>query len=261
MAGRPDGFTDLWTHSLERQITSRLTFDARYDLYPTWMPNQEQIVYASGPGSANLRLMMRSADGTGRETVLTENAYLTNPDVTADGETIVFTQCRLQCNIGHVGIDGTPPLETLIETQFVAIAPAVSPDMRWIAYALDSGGTEVYVRPYPDLDSGRWQVSANGGTFPVWSADGSALYFVEPDTNTLMVAQVTDHFHFATDRPEAVQDLTPYLWKSPVGNRNYSVDEDGKRILTFRLTGESKVIRVTLNWLEELERLAPTSRE
>ena len=40
----------------------------------------------------------------------------------------------------------------------------VSPDGRWIAYMpSESGQPEVYVRPFPNVDDGRWQISTAGG--------------------------------------------------------------------------------------------------
>jgi Tol biopolymer transport system component len=56
---------------------------------------------------------------------------------------------------------------------------AVSPDGRCLAYASnESGRSEVYVRPFPD-GSGRTQVSAAGGTWPLWSRDGRWLLYTQ----------------------------------------------------------------------------------
>ena len=55
---------------------------------------------------------------------------------------------------------------------------AVSPDGRWIAYASEESGVpEIYVRPFPDAESARWQVSAAGGSDPVWSRNGRELFY------------------------------------------------------------------------------------
>ncbi len=58
------------------------------------------------------------------------------------------------------------------------IHPAVSPDGRWLAYASDESGTaEIYVRPFPDAGSARWQVSTAGGVSPIWSHSGKELFY------------------------------------------------------------------------------------
>jgi Tol biopolymer transport system component len=60
----------------------------------------------------------------------------------------------------------------------------VSPDGGWLAYQSDESTVpEIYVRPFPNVNAaGRQQVSAGGGTRPLWSRDGRELfYFVQPD--------------------------------------------------------------------------------
>ena len=60
----------------------------------------------------------------------------------------------------------------------------VSPDGRWLAYqSNESGREEVYVRPFPNVETARRQVSTGGGTRPLWSRNGRELfYYVAPDT-------------------------------------------------------------------------------
>ena len=41
----------------------------------------------------------------------------------------------------------------------------------------ESGQTEIYVRPYPDVDAGRWQISTNGGRSPMWSPREDELFY------------------------------------------------------------------------------------
>ena len=46
----------------------------------------------------------------------------------------------------------------------------ISPDGRWLAYeSTESRRLEVYVRPFPNVDDGRWQVSTDLGFKPAWS--------------------------------------------------------------------------------------------
>ena len=58
-------------------------------------------------------------------------------------------------------------------------SPAFSPDGRWLAYVSDeSGRAEVYVRPFPDLDTRKIQVSLDGGAAPRWNPDGEELFYL-----------------------------------------------------------------------------------
>lgn len=101
--------------------------------------------------------------------------------------------------------------------------PSVSPDKRWIAYESSaSGSPEIFVQPFPDLDSGRWQVSTDGGVEPQWSADGSRLYFGKVDQ--LMAVSVDDADTFRFGRPEPLAELGNYMFN---GARTYAVSPGG----------------------------------
>ena len=59
-----------------------------------------------------------------------------------------------------------------------ARSPRLSPDGRWLAYRKsESGITDVYVSPYPNVASARWQVSTGGGASPRWSHDSTELFY------------------------------------------------------------------------------------
>ena len=42
----------------------------------------------------------------------------------------------------------------------------------------ETGRTEVFLRPFPRTDTGKWQVSNEGGVAPLWSRDGRELFYV-----------------------------------------------------------------------------------
>ena len=79
--------------------------------------------------------------------------------------------------------------EVYLQTKYSESAASFSPDGRWVAYqSYESGGNEIYVQGFPER-RGKWPVSAEGGRFPAWRADGKELYWVGPD-DTLMAASV-----------------------------------------------------------------------
>ncbi len=65
-----------------------------------------------------------------------------------------------------------------------------SPDGKWFAYVSnESGRQEVYVQQMKPSGA-RAQVSRDGGTSPVWSPNGHALYYLEPAGNASNLVQV-----------------------------------------------------------------------
>jgi eukaryotic-like serine/threonine-protein kinase len=68
-------------------------------------------------------------------------------------------------------------------------APSLSPDGNWLLYQSDeSGRREIYVRPFPDVDQGRVQVSVGGGEAPLWSRNGREIFFLSADRQMMAVS-------------------------------------------------------------------------
>ena len=74
----------------------------------------------------------------------------------------------------------------------------MSPDGRWIAYVSDEEGQrEVYVRTFPNVDGGKWQISRDGGASPVWGPDSREMFYLTNDgpgtpTTVMIAANDTD---------------------------------------------------------------------
>src|SRR6185436_1418516 len=108
----------------------------------------------------------QAADGTGvTQKIAAEN--IDQLDVTPDGQSVVG---RMGEDIVLVNLSGKGTVRKLVEGPFRERNPTVSRNGRWIAYQSDESGiTEVYVRPFPDVGKGRWQASEQGGSRPVWA--------------------------------------------------------------------------------------------
>jgi serine/threonine protein kinase len=135
--------------------------------------------------------------------------------------------------------------------------PKISPDGRWMAYASEeSGKTEVYVRPFPDANKGKWQVSTSGGLDPLWSPDGRELFYRNGDS--VMAAAVQTETTFNAGKTEA-------LFQGKYDS-SWDISHDGKRFLMIKpptstgaaatATGPRKII-IVLNWFEELKQRVP----
>ena len=156
--------------------------------------------------------------------------------------------------------DGTS--ESLLATEFNEMNAEISPDGDWLAYQSNaSGQPEIYVRPFPDVDDGRWQISRGGGTKPLWGPDGRELFYLS--LGGQLTAVPFDTNPFAIGNPDVVFATTYLSYAGGFSTgRTYDVSPDGKRFLMIKESGSgeetepSQVILVQ-NWLDELKRLVP----
>ena len=88
--------------------------------------------------------------------------------LTPDGSWVIYrTAANPTRDIYAQKIGETTAIPVAASPNFAENAPAISPDGRWIAYVSDeTGEPQVYVRPFPDVDAGRWQVSNGPGVSP-----------------------------------------------------------------------------------------------
>jgi len=262
-----DQENDIWVWDLASRALTRLTFDPAIDRDPVWTPDGRHIIFASSRSGA-FDLYARSSDGTGTDVRLTAS---TNSEyaaaVTADGLFIIgfevrprtaFDVVRFALN-GKVGAGATVVRsEPLIETPSDDRNGELSPNGRYLAYqSNESGQFEIYVRPYPQVGSVRWQVSTNFGKGPAWARSGNELFYMDR-TNHLMAVPVDTRGGTFRAGAAATVVRTPYA--TPFAWRMYDVTADATRFVMiknqFSQTATPAIV-VAQNWIEELKRLLP----
>lgn len=181
-------------------------------------------------------------------------APLDQPDVTPDGK---FVVARMNDDIVLVSMDGKGTVTKLIEGPFRERNPTVSRDGKWIAYQSDeSGVTEIYVRPFPEVGKGKWQVSGQGGTRPLWARNGKELVYLAAEQSLMSVSFTSTTGAFT---PATPQKLTTIPQQVGGAGRAFDLSADDKRFITMKSDGndERAEIRVVLNWFDELKKKAP----
>jgi Tol biopolymer transport system component len=270
MHARAQGSTgplNIWNHSINKETTTKLTFEegTSINVFPQWAPDGARYLYVQfDPGASNgNEVYIGTGDGAQAPQAITRDASAGEASVAADGGAVLMLQCIEvdSCDLARAtdNADDTA-VEVLLETPFAERSPELSPDGRWLAYSSDeSGRHEIYIRPYPELKSRRWQVSVNGGETPMWSKDGGRLFFVQRSSNEMMEASVSSDDNFNWSPPRSVLNLETYEWNvGPRSARNFDISNDGEAFLLVRERGGVVRLRVVLNWLNELERLVPT---
>jgi eukaryotic-like serine/threonine-protein kinase len=256
-----DQDNDIWVWDVRGQALTRATFDKAQDEVPVWTPDGSRVAFRSNRDGA-FNVFWRPADGTGAEERLTTSA---NPQVptafSPDSARLVLHEVVAGTvqDIMAVELAGSRAVTPVLSTQFAEYYADVSPDGRWIAYQyLESNPSHIVVRPFPNVQSGRWQVSTAGGRHPVWSRNGRELFYLDLQ-GRLTSVDVDTTAGFRTSGPRIILERSYF---EPIGQRNYDVSSDGQRFLMIKPTtgpeGARAQVVVVLDWTEELKRRVPT---
>ena len=252
-----EGNSDVYIYDVARNNLTQFTFHEAPDCCPVWSPDGERIVFTSAR-DGGFNGYVKNADGTGDVALVAEAGGWISYDWSDDGETVVFSGGNALYSVSVS--DGV--ITPIVESDFSEGRPALSPDEQWIAYESDEDGDlDVYVRPFPDIDNGKWKVSTDGGASPLWSPDGTELYYLYGDT--MMAASITTEPSFNAGNPI---DLFEGRYFGVPVFKNFDLSPDGTRFLMMKQSGNQSDdslaplgLVVVFNWFEELQRLFATS--
>jgi Tol biopolymer transport system component len=256
---------DIWIFDVEKETLTRLTSGPAYEYAPIWTPDSRYVFFASGPNSSAPAIPFdvqgQAVDGTGTKQAWTDHLQGGYPQFVApDGKSLAYFGERSQegaSGLGLLPLDPKGPSRRLLS----GVTADISPDGRWIVYdSLESGQYEVYVRPYPAIDSGRWQISTEGGRRPFWSHSGRELFFLN-GANRLMAAEVRPGAAFDYSKPQPLFDTAGY-YSTGAPFRQLDISPDGKRFLALKnletvAPGVRRSIVVVQNWFAELKARTP----
>jgi len=240
---------DIWILDLQRNTSTRLTYDPANESSPVWTPDDKNVVFFSEKlGLGNL--YQRSAAGIGNdEVVLEDQAFKAPTDVSPDGRWLAFNVKSTEDSASDVWLldRESGQAKPFLTSPFEEGALQFSPDGKWVAYTSNESGTpEIYVLQFPE-SAGKWIVSRGGGDEATWGADGRQLYYIST-AGKMMSVDVTPGESFDSGEPVALFDAK----RRPSSYyRQYSVSNDGSRFLVNRMAGDDESHEVTFvqNWV------------
>jgi dipeptidyl aminopeptidase/acylaminoacyl peptidase len=214
----------------------------------------------------------KAADGTGEaeKLVSAQDRQLHLFSWSRDGKALLMQEMVTWVNMDLcvLSTEGDHTKKPLLQTEYSEAEPRISPDGRSIAYSSNettgvSLKTEVYVRPFPDVNKGKWQVSTGGGSTPLWSPDGRELFYLGAD-NAVMSVSVEARPALRFGAPK-VLFKNMNLGLSIDSGTPWDIHPDGKRFLMMKPPASTdtaaaaprpKIVIVT-NWFEELKHRVP----
>ena len=250
---------DIWVKSLPRGPLSRVSYDAGQEYRPRWMPDGQSIIF--GSRGVTDGLYRKRSDGTGDAVAIDEGLF-DEGTVSPDGRWFVFRSGAMSAASGgrdlfimEVGVDSVP--RPFLATQYDEMAIRISPDGRAMVYQSDENGRlEVFVRPFPDYDAGKLQISDAGGSGPLWSRDGQEIYYHSAEGDMVAVRVTVGATLRADERRVLFRtppDIAVVQWNFYTP---WDVASDGRFLMARNISGPSQLeapLVVVENWFTELK--------
>ena len=203
--------------------------------------------------------MRRRADGSGtNELVLPGNLEGGDPDLTPDGQILVYRDLRLDNILGYdIGADST---FAIVVDNIRQVKPAISPDGLYVVYAQagDENCGSIQVSAVRTA-SEPIEIAANG-CLPVWTHGGNFIYYQDA-SRVSRVRVTTDPVFEILGQPEVAYRANINRAVGDMRGLYFDVAADGTLYVAHgeARENESRSLWVVHNWFEELNRLAPRS--
>jgi len=251
------GESEIWVKQLRTGAYSKLSFEVTGADRPVWTPDGRNVAFLATRNDRRTAWMRRADGSDSTRPASPGSAQLDEIWLDQTGRYTVYRSegagvGSRRLLVVENGVDTVP--RTLIQSQFDHYAPTLSPNGRWLAYVSEeSGAPEVYVRPFPNVDSARFPISVGGGIEPLWRRDGAELFF-RTSRGEMFAVPVSTGVEFEHGIPQRLFSA-PGLTQNSF-HRGYDVHPDGKRFLMVSSFGglSTRQLNVIFNWRAELEK-------
>ena len=247
--------SSVWVKRLPNGSLTRLTLKGLSER-PMWTPDGRTVAYLATRNGKHTA-WMRRADGSNDEQPVNRKApQLDEISFSPDGRFMILRTIGTIANTRKLLIATSPDSapKPLVHTDYDNYGAVISPNGRWMAYGSnESRLDEVYVRPFPAVDSARWTISVSGGREPMWSRSGRELFFRTP-SGDMMAVPITAGNAFQAGTPVKLFN-DPHLLYSE-RHHAYDVSLDDQRFIMVRNSQKNaQTLGVVVNWGSEINRL------
>ncbi len=237
---------DVWVFDLERGTRTRLAAGPLDESRPVWRPDDSEVFFRRVPD-----IYVRDVEGARPERAVTSNDLNSEPDdIDPEGRFLLYSlESENDVDLWVLELESGEERPWLDEP-YAERDAQFSPDGRWVAYGSEeSGPSEIHVRSFPGGEE-RFVVSGGGGRTPIWSPDGSELFYYSADSEITAVP-VT----WTGGRPDFGRPTPLFRVILRLGDHSYDVFPDGERFLINRMVTETDERSLVLvqGWQRELE--------
>ena len=268
----PNGTSDIWVWDLVRKTLGRRTFEGKASR-SIWSPDGRYLIYSFG--TEGLRSV--AADGTESPVTIMTTVGAAKPTSMSSNGDIIYDSGSprkiYSIQTGQEQNTETNALELDLAPSYNNNPMAqISPDGNWIVYtSTESGLRHIYVRPYPEINQGKWQVSIEPGFGPLWSESGDEIFYISTNRAQYSVPYTVTQ-NPGDSRPRLIEFGIPeemFSRNSLINPRTFSpwdysagkesfifLEAEGGSTSVDSVSAMTNLV-VVENWFEELKSLAP----
>jgi Tol biopolymer transport system component/tRNA A-37 threonylcarbamoyl transferase component Bud32 len=236
---------DVWLDELASGTRTRLTTEGLTNERPEWSPDGRRVLFRSDRGTRSA-IWWRPADMSADAAPLLsgDRVDVFEGVLSPDSRYLVYQLDTLGADIYYRAVSGDSTSRPIANNPAAIENMArVSPDGRWVVFVTnESGRDEVVAQPFPG-PGGRAQVSAGGGTEPLWSRDGRRVFY--RGNGKLMAAAIRTTPNFSVIARDTVLTDSYVFATNP--HANYDAFPDGAHFVFLEPDHSSEMV-VVANW-------------
>jgi serine/threonine-protein kinase len=249
------GRADVWLYDLDRGNLSAVTTE-NSNTSPAWTPNGERVIFSS-TGRAQPRVLLSApADRRGPPIPVGPETALSLLPQSIRNDVILGVYNGAGAWTLPLAASSTDQPAAFLNTPARKGAVEFSPDGKLVAYTAypdtRTNRQDLYVTTYPGPGP-HLPVSADGGTLPRWSHDGSELYYKSRDM--MMAVSINP----GPNAPVVGPERKLFEWSSGNG---FDVAQDGHFLMVKTVSSNPSAqpnqVMFVVNWFEELKALVPS---
>ena len=246
------GESDIWVYNFASNILGRRTFGGGSTV-GIWSPDGSRIFYN---GDASISSIASNGTDSPVLEVLVAGSYPLSFDNT--GGSFIYSSNTTQ----SILLSGQENERFIQELNLVPDGSAakegrISPNGELLAYTSnETGRDEIYIRPFPQIENGKWQVSRNGGNHAIWNDENDELFFWSTaDDGKYSVTYGTDNGGLDLTEPELM--FSSGFRYDQSGPWDYSSSRDQFLIIAEpegieQMMASQTKLNFIQNWIEEI---------
>ena len=228
---------EIWLMNADGSSKRRLTNNGSINLFPSWSPDANTLVYTSFKGGMSELYLLYRGTRPGSKLIATKDEKFRGAWAPNDGTIAAVVSRGGNTDLYTVSSDGKNP-RRITEDRSIESSPAWSPDGRKIAFVSDrTGSPQIYVK---DLDSGdvrRLTYNGDYNASPAWSPTGEWIAYA---------AQAGNDFDIYLITPDG--SFTQPLVSSGRSDEDPAWSPDGRKVaFSSNRRGRKEIYRIDVN--------------